>query len=809
MKIFKQILFLSLLAVLMACSEDMLVPQSEELINAENNSVDLISMVVPDIEMDATTRSKLFEDGDGLKFTWQENDEIGVVPMSGRPLSFPIHAENAGKNTALFDGGSWALKSSEKYAAFFPIDAKNQKTDISHITIDYTGQMQGNYTDYDFLATGAVKPSNGQVTFNMKRLSAILKISISMPAGGTARYGKLIAPSPVFGLKGTLDLSGNEPVYTPEIMTKYINTDLGGDRTSASAWNYTIYMMIPPTDLSGETLSFRLTSDAGYAYEATLTGKNFEAGKAYQLSGAATGAVIKNASLITAAENATNNPEVGTFTKNTDGSVDVNENVDKITKVVRLNLSWKNSPTICEEIGYFRNLKELECIRNEMTSLDISNNTALTYLKCAYNKLASLDVSNNKALTKLECYWNYNLTSLDVSNCTALTRLDCYSNPLTSLDVSNCSALTRLDCLNCQLTSLDVSSCTALTYLQCASNKLTSLDVSNNTALTSLYCNSNQLTSLDVSNCTALTNLQCYSNPSLTTLDVSDCTALTSLACFSNQLTSLDVSNNLALEYLGCYSNQLTSLDVSNNTALTQLSGHDNQLTSLDVSNNTALRTLYCGDNQLTSLDVSNNTALGFLSCGNNPLTSLDISNNTTLKELYCPNDQLTSLDVSNNKELTQIDCSGNLFRTVTIDTGSNGLNKLIKLTIENCTKLEVLDCYPSDYNNGTSGSLFILLVSGCTKLEVLNCGWNLISELDVSTNTALCWGLTCHNNRLSSLNIGNCTNLKLSNVFCGSQWNNDEKTESKTMKLYVSSSNTGTFNESSAFNSGVEIVTQ
>ena len=47
-------------------------------------------MVVPDIEMDdATTRSKLFDDGTGLKFAWQENDAIGIVPMSGNPLRFP------------------------------------------------------------------------------------------------------------------------------------------------------------------------------------------------------------------------------------------------------------------------------------------------------------------------------------------------------------------------------------------------------------------------------------------------------------------------------------------------------------------------------------------------------------------------------------------------------------------------------------------------------------------------------------------------------------------------------------------------
>ena len=166
MKTLKNLLFFCSLAVLTACSDDALVPQSEVVPTAEGGSVDYISMTVPDIEIDdAATRSKLIDDGTELKFVWQENDAIGVVPMNGRPLSFPIHAENAQKNTAVFDGGDWALKTDTKYAAFFPIGAKNQDTDIRHIAIDYTGQTQANWMKYDFLATGAVQPKDGAVIY--------------------------------------------------------------------------------------------------------------------------------------------------------------------------------------------------------------------------------------------------------------------------------------------------------------------------------------------------------------------------------------------------------------------------------------------------------------------------------------------------------------------------------------------------------------------------------------------------------------------------------------------------------------------
>ena len=141
----------------------------------------------------------------------------------------------------------------------------------------------------------------------------------------------------------------------------------------------------------------------------------------------------------------------------------------------------------------------------------IEDFTALTYLNCVYNQIASLDVSNNTALDTLICGYNQ-LTSLNVSQNTALTVLACYENQLTSLDVSQNTALTYLNCGYNQLTSLNVSQNTALTELYFYDNQLTSLDVSQNTALTELYFYDNQLISLDVSNNSLLEKLDAEDN---------------------------------------------------------------------------------------------------------------------------------------------------------------------------------------------------------------------------------------------------------------------------------------------------------
>ena len=136
-------------------------------------------------------------------------------------------------------------------------------------------------------------------------------------------------------------------------------------------------------------------------------------------------------------------------------------------------------------IEYFTNLKQLRCMSNQLTSLDVSKNTALEVLHCGWNQLTSLDVSKNTALRALSCNSN-NLKSLDVSKNTLLARLDCGKTQLTNLDVSKNTALTSLNCMSNELTSLDISKNTQLKELDCRWNQFTTLDVSKNTQLSEL-----------------------------------------------------------------------------------------------------------------------------------------------------------------------------------------------------------------------------------------------------------------------------------------------------------------------------------
>ncbi|WP_298535105.1 malectin domain-containing carbohydrate-binding protein, partial [uncultured Algibacter sp.] len=89
----------------------------------------------------------------------------------------------------------------------------------------------------------------------------------------------------------------------------------------------------------------------------------------------------------------------------------VTSNIETITN---LDVRFKGI-TDLTGIESFTELISLNCTFNNLTNLDLSNNTALTYLDCGFNNLEALDVLANKALNVLYCDYN-NLTSLNVKN---------------------------------------------------------------------------------------------------------------------------------------------------------------------------------------------------------------------------------------------------------------------------------------------------------------------------------------------------------------------------------------------------------
>jgi plastocyanin len=153
----------------------------------------------------------------------------------------------------------------------------------------------------------------------------------------------------------------------------------------------------------------------------------------------------------------------------------------------------------------------------------IEDFTALIALNCGENTITSIDVSQNTALKNLAVYGN-ELTSIDVSNNVNLTELDVEENQLNNLNISNNTLLTVLYCSANQLTNLDVSANIELQELVAYENQLTSMDVSLNTSLIYADFEINQLTCLNLKNGnnTNFIGLWTQANPELSCIEVDD-----------------------------------------------------------------------------------------------------------------------------------------------------------------------------------------------------------------------------------------------------------------------------------------------
>ena len=189
-------------------------------------------------------------------------------------------------------------------------------------------------------------------------------------------------------------------------------------------------------------------------------------------------------------------------------------------------------------------MKDIHVEGKPITSIEgIEHFTALESLDCSKTKLPSLDTSHNENLVFLRCNEISTLTTLNVSENTALKHLYCNDNPLTALDLANNTALEKLECGENEFTTLDLSKNTSLKYFGFFNGKLSSLDLTNNTNLEELYFCGNNFSTIDISKNTKLKFLHLFSNQ-LITLDTSKHSNLQRLWVYDNPLTSMNLGDS-------------------------------------------------------------------------------------------------------------------------------------------------------------------------------------------------------------------------------------------------------------------------
>ena len=182
--------------------------------------------------------------------------------------------------------------------------------------------------------------------------------------------------------------------------------------------------------------------------------------------------------------------------------IDLSPNIN--LKKFQCNSVWLTSL----DLSANTQLRDLDLYCPALTSLNLSNLSNLKNMSYL-GAMPTIDLSDALNLLKLSCigsspnfsYPNENLlTSLDLSNQTKLSYLDLTGNLIPSLDLSNCPNLEVLNIGNNGIETLILDNIRYVRLFFCENNLLTTLDVSKLFNLKNFFCANNQLTSLNTSN---------------------------------------------------------------------------------------------------------------------------------------------------------------------------------------------------------------------------------------------------------------------------------------------------------------------
>jgi len=404
------------------------------------------------------TRTSLGEDGHAVN--WTLNDLVAIY--DGTETICKFEATEVSGSTATLEGEA---AETDTYTAFYPY------TDDGTLTLDNTaitftlpaGQTATAGGFAEGLNPSWAQATGGSKNLEFQNLCALAKFTVD--AEGVTEV-TLTANQESDALAGGL-------TYT--IADRTLTATGSASRSVTLTGTFTrgeeYYFVVAPGTLTGG-ITLNYMGEGGKTYVKTTQSEvTFTAGKITNLGvlDIANFTEALNAAFANAVEEFNSN--IG-WKANPDGTVSLDE-YNKFQIIMNggpfLFLRNKNITSLAG-IEYFTDLETLDCVGNQLTSLDVTKLTNLTGLICAGNQL----------------------TTLDVTKLTNLTTLICSGNQLTALDVTGLTNLTDLECNDNQLVSLNVSTLEELQILWCHGNKMTALDITNNAYLGDLKCGNQQ-----------------------------------------------------------------------------------------------------------------------------------------------------------------------------------------------------------------------------------------------------------------------------------------------------------------------------
>ncbi|WP_075341546.1 hypothetical protein [Tenacibaculum agarivorans] len=459
--------------------------------------------------------------------------------------------------------------------------------------------------------------------------------------------------------------------------------------------------------------------------------------------------------------------------------------IDLSNNTALIHLDLSENPLTSLNITDLSNLEDLILSDTSIPTMDFSNNSALDSFTFSNTSFTSLNLSGLS-----------NLTFIEGSS---------KNNELSTLILSETTALKTIQLSRGNISSLDLSDAINLNLLSISNHQIQDLDLSNNTALETIQLSKNDLASLDLRNIdlTQVKNLNFSQNPNLSCVSVDDVAyarvnfssnisysigcgqytyipdnqfeaALSLLDDIPNDnyiptagianLTSIDISNSnivdltgiedfASLTTLNASGNALKIVDFSANTILKNLNLENNQINLINFSNLRNLKSLDVSDNELLLLTLRNSVSFG--------LTDFDATNNPNLKCIIVDSEAYANAvftNIDSQTRFSEIACNPYIsipdtaFETALENLGYDDIsndNQIPLLNIYDITSLDVENQGISDLTG----------IEYFANLKVLNCSENLLSTIDLSSNLKL-EDIDCDKNSFVSLDFSKNFNL-------------------------------------------------
>lgn len=182
-------------------------------------------------------------------------------------------------------------------------------------------------------------------------------------------------------------------------------------------------------------------------------------------------------------------------------------------------------------------------------TLDVSPFTGLKVLWCMDNAIDELILPDS--IEELDCHRNQ-LTELDLTNTKSLQYLDCSGNQLKEIHYDSLPILESVNCVENQLSELNCDGLPNVRILYAWDNQLTEIDASQMLELKHLIVDGNQIAELNLDGLQRVETVGC-SMTTLKHLSLKNLPKLKGLSIDDAQLETMVLENTPNLDAISCY----------------------------------------------------------------------------------------------------------------------------------------------------------------------------------------------------------------------------------------------------------------